>query len=244
MLLIPTTVEPLPQDCPSRGTPVVWIWLALVLTIFVVERVVMLDHDLAFGWFPPALFAGVTFTIASWNLYGDPALFDPWQAWSHVLVHHRWWQLAVEVVLMLAVGRALERVLGTALFLAVLGCLAPLGGVLLVLLGPSGIQAGGMPLMAGLLGVAFGRLPQAVTRWSVVWWAIVAVGRWPLFRLPLHTVLALLLVLVLATTPAAAVLPDLFATGMVAAIGFALGALIRRRSGVRVERAHDAGALR
>ena len=230
MLLIPTTVELPDGDLPTRSTPVVWTWLALVLALFVLERLVQIDHDLGLGWFPPQLFAGVTFTVASWSLYGDPALFDLWQLWSHVVVHPSWWLLAIELVLMLVIGRALERILGTALFLAAIGCLAPLGGVLMVLVGPQPLYVGGLPLMVGLLGLACGRLPGAAVRWGVVWWAIIAVGQWPLFRMPLHTVFFLLMVLVLVVTPPSAAIPTLLATVAVAGSGFGLGVLIRRRA--------------
>lgn len=230
MLLIPTVVEPVDAVLPARGTPGVWVWLALVLAVFAVERLVAIDHDLALGLFPAGLFAGVTFTVASWTLYGDPALFDLWQLWSHLLVHPRWWTLAVEVVLLLAIARALERVLGTALFLAVVGCLAPLGGVLLVLVFGMPLFAGGLPLMAGLIGVAIGRLPKAQVRCDIVWWLVVAVGHWPLFRLPLTTLLILLLVFSLATAATADATATLLATAAVAGIGIGLGALIRQRA--------------
>lgn len=230
MLLLPIALEWPAGDLPAHRTPVVWMWLALVLVLFVLERLVRVDHDLALAWFPPQLFAGVTFTVASWSLYGDPALFDLWQLWSHVLIHPLWWLLAVEIVLMIVVGRALERVLGTAMFLAALGCLAPLGGVLLVLGGPQPVFAGGVPLMAGLVGLALGRLPGVSVRWGLVWWLVVAVGCRPLFRTPLHTLLILLPGLALVASTPVAVLPTLLATVAVAGAGFGLGLLIRRRS--------------
>jgi membrane associated rhomboid family serine protease len=232
MLLVPIAIESPANDPtphPPHRTPAVWMWLVLVLVLFVLERLVRVDHDLALGWFSPRLFAGVTFTVASWSLYGDPALFDLWQLWSHLLVHPVWWLLAVEIVLMVVVGRALERVLGTALFLAALGCLAPLGGVLLVLGGPQPVFAGGLPLMAGLVGLALGRLPVASVRWGLVWWLVVAVGCLPLFRTPLATLLVLLLALALVAVPPVAALPTLLATVAVAGAGFGLGLLIRRR---------------
>ena len=230
MLVIPLTVESPDGDLPARSTPVVWVWLALVLALFVLERVVRVDHDLELGWLSPQLFAGVTFTVASWTLYGDPALFDLWQMWSHVVVHPVWWLLLVELVIMLVIGRALERLLGTALFLAAIGCLAPLGGVVLVLAGPQPFYTGGLSLMAGLLGLAIGRLPGTAVRWGLVWWVVVAVGHWPWFRMPLHTLLFLLLVLVLVATPPSAAVATLLTTVMVAGTGFGLGVLIRRRS--------------
>ncbi|MBA3699053.1 MAG: rhomboid family intramembrane serine protease [Planctomycetes bacterium] len=229
MLLVPLAIETPDGEVPQTSTPVVWTWLALVLALFVLERVVTLDHDLALGWFPQGLFAGVTFTVASSSLYGDPALFDLWQLWSHLLVHPSWWLLALEIVLMVTIGRALERVVGTALFLAAIGCLAPLGGVLQVLVGHQPVFAGGFPLMVGLSGLLLGRLPAASLRWGLVWWVVVAVGCWPWFRMPVHTLLILLLVLVLTVTPAPDVLTTLLATVVVAGTGFGLGTLMRRR---------------
>lgn len=229
MLLIPITIEPSQSVLPARSTPVVWMWLALVLALFVLERLVRVDHDLALGWFAPGFFASVTFIVASWSLYSDPALFDVWQLWSHLVVHPSWWQLAGEIVLMLVIGRTLERTLGSALFLAAIGCLAPLGGVLMVLAGPQPVFIGGLPVMVGLVALALGRLPGAMVHWSVVWWAVVAVGHWPLFRMPLHTLFFLVMVLAVMTSPPSAVLPTLFATLAVAGTGFGLGVLIRRR---------------
>lgn len=228
MLLIPATVELAHGELPVRSTPVVWIWLALVLALFVLERLVVIDHDLQLGLLPSSLFAGVSFVVASWSLYGDPELFDLWQVWSHLLIHLQWWQLAVEVVVMLVIGRALERTLGSALFAALIGCLGPLGGVVMVLLAGVPVYVGAMPLMLGLLGVALGRMPGAMTRWGIAWWAIVAVGWWPLFRLPLHTVGFLMLVLVLATTPADRVLATLLVSVLLMAVGLGFGALMRR----------------
>ena len=229
MLLLPTTLEPADGPPPARSTPVVWTWLALVLALFVCERLVVIDHDLGLGLLPRGLFAVVTFTTASWSLYGEPELFALWQVWSHLVVHPSWWRLALEVVCMLVVGRALERVLGPALFLALLACLGPLGGVALVLLGGPLVYTGGLALVIGLTGVAVGRLPAAQVRWDLVWWLIVAVGQWPLFRLPLHTLLILLLVVTLAATPAVHALPTLLTSVAVAGIGVGLGTLMRRR---------------
>ncbi len=228
MLLIPTTIEVPDQPLPERATPVVWVWLALVLSLFVIERLVVIDHDLGFGWFPNNVFAGVTFVIASWSLYGDPALFEVWQLWSHLLIHPQWWLLAVEIILMLVLGRALERVMGSALFAAVLACLGPLGGVTTVLLTQESVHAGALPLMLGLVGMILGRLPGAVTGWGLVWWAIVAVGYWPLFRLPTHTLMFLLLVLSLVIAPAHSAIASIVVGLLLVGTGFGLGALVRR----------------
>lgn len=228
MLLIPTRIEVTGLTLAERATPVVWIWLALVLGVFVAERLVVIDHDLGFGWFPQGVFASVTFVIASWSLYGDPALFDLWQLWSHLLVHPHWWLLAVEITLMLVLGRALERVMGSALFAAVLACLGPLGGVAMVLLAQESVHAGALPLMLGLVGLVLGRLPGATTCWGVAWWAVVAVGYWPLFRLPMPTLMFLLLVLTVVSAPADAAIRSLLVGLLLVATGLGLGVLVRR----------------
>jgi membrane associated rhomboid family serine protease len=228
MLLIPTSVEISSGALPNRSTPVVWIWLALVLAVFFSEQAVILDHDLGFHWLPRGLFAGTTFVVASWSLYGDPVLFDLWQLWSHLLIHYHWWLLAVEIVVMLVVGRALERVMGSSLFAAVLACLGPLGGVLMVLFGHESTYVGGLPLMLGLIGVMLGRLPGAMISWGIAWWAIIAVGYWPLFRQPVHMLMFLLLALTFMSAPAEAEIMSALTGLILVATGFGLGILVRR----------------
>ena len=228
MLLIPTAVEPASGVLPKRSTPVVWIWLALVLAVFITEQAVIFDHDLSFHFLPRGAFAVTTFVVASGSLYGDPVLFELWQLWSHVVIHYHWWLLAVEIVVMLVIGRALERVMGSALFAAVLACLGPLGGVLMVLFGHESTYVGGLPLMLGLIAVTLGRLPGAMISWGFAWWAIIAVGYWPLFRHPVHTLMFLLFALIMVSTPAeTAIMSGL--TGLVlVATGYGLGILVRR----------------
>ncbi len=233
MLLIPTRVEVPGLTLPVRATPVVWIWLALVVSVFVVERLVVVDHSLQLDLLPDGAFPGVTFVIASWNLYGDPALFDLWQLWSHLLVHPQWWLLAVEIIIMLVLGRALERVMGSALFAAVLACLGPIGGVAMVLIGQQALHTGALPLLLGLVGVTLGRLPGGVTCWGLVWWAIVAVGYWPWFRLPTHTLMFLLLVVLLVSAPADSVVGSILVGLLLVAIGIGLGVLVRRFEAIK-----------
>jgi membrane associated rhomboid family serine protease len=228
MLLIPTSVEISSVALPNRSTPVVWIWFALVLAVFVSENVVILDHDLGFNLLPRGFFSGTTFVVASWSLYGDPVLFDLWQLWSHLLIHYHWWLLAVEIVVMLVIGRALERVMGSALFAAVLACLGPLGGVLMVLFGHEATYVGGLPLMLGLIGVTLGRLPSAMISWGLAWWAIIAVGYWPLFRQPVHMLMFLILALTLVSAPAEVAIMSVLIGLIIVATGFGLGVLVRR----------------
>jgi membrane associated rhomboid family serine protease len=228
MLLVPTAVEHTDVRSSTRSTPVVWVWLALVVAMFVLSRLVAFDHDQRLGLLSPMWFAGVTFVEASWSLYADPELFDVWQVWSHLVVHPVWWHLPIEVAVMLVIGRALERTVGSLLFAAALACLGPLGGIALALVGGESPYAGGLPLSLAVLGLALGRWSGAQTRWSVVWWAVVAVGHWPLFRLPLPSVLVLLLVPVMVGAPRGYALIHLVIVLLVAGAGAALGVLMRR----------------
>ena len=227
MLLIPSSVEPLSGVIPRRATPIVWLWLALVLAIFIGERVVAFDQNLKLGYVPQALFIGITLVSASWSLYGDPVLFDLWQLWSHLFVHSQWWILMTEILVMLVIGRALERTLGSALFAAVLVGLGPLGGVLMVLISHQPVYVGGLPFMLGLIGLTMGRMPGAVMQWGIAWWAIVAVGYWRLFRLPVHIMAFLPLILSAVSAqenPAINVLVGL----LLLVVGFGFGVLVRR----------------
>jgi lipopolysaccharide export LptBFGC system permease protein LptF len=62
----------------------------------------------------------------------------------------------------------------------------------------------------------------------VVWWAVVAVGQWPLFRLPLPSVLVLLLVPVMLGAPRGHALIHLLIGLVIAGAGAVLGVLIGR----------------
>ena len=166
--------------------------------------------------------------VASWSLYGDPVLFELWQLWSHLFIHYHWWLLAVEIVVMLVVGRALERVMGSALFAAVLVCIGPLGGVLMVLFGHEATYVGGLPFMLGLMGVILGRLPGAMIAWGLAWWAIIAVGYWPLFRQPVHTLMFILFALTMMSAPAETVIMSALTGLILVTIGYGLGVLVRR----------------
>jgi membrane associated rhomboid family serine protease len=230
LLITPLSLDMAQETPPQRPTPVVWWWCAVVTLGFAIDRALVVDHDLALGLVPDGWFAVVTYLLASGRFYGDPLLFDPWQVWSYVLVHPVWWHLVVEVVLMLVVGRALERLLGSWLFLAALGCLAPVAGLAVLVLGAAPAVAGGLPLVAGLLGLALGRVPKAEAVVGLWWWAVVVVGTWPWFRLPLHTLVILFLVLVLATAPSASAAGTLAATVLATGLGLVLGLSIRRRA--------------
>jgi membrane associated rhomboid family serine protease len=228
MLLIPTALEPRDGDRQTRSTPVVWTWLALVLALFTIERLVMIDHDLGLGMLPRELFAGVTFVVASWSLYSDPALFDLWQLWTHVLVHPSVWLLALEVALMLVVGRAVERAMGSLTLAACLASLAPLAGISTLLVGPPEVMAGGLPLLLGVLGLGLGRFPGASVRWGVAYWAVVVVGHVPLFVLPLRTMAIVVLILSVWLAPVHATVVTAVASVVVLLAGAGLGAASRR----------------
>jgi membrane associated rhomboid family serine protease len=189
---------------PERSTPVVWVWLALVVALFVLERVVVLDQHFVLHLLPAQVFAGVTFVVASWGCYSDSALFAPWQLWSHILVHPSWWQLGIEIVLMLVIGRAVERMLGSVAMAMALLTLIPMSATLFLLFGGQQLLIGGHGLCLCVLGLAAGREPRATIQWGAAYWIIVAVGYLPLFVLALPTMIILYVIMMVWLAPSTA----------------------------------------
>jgi hypothetical protein len=173
---------------PARGTLVIWIWLALALATFAIERLVVLDHELRWGLVPAPLFAITTFVMASWSLYADPALFSPWQPWTATLVGNGWTFLLADLAVMLVIGRAAERLGGSASLAAGLLAAAALAGLLFCAVARDGQLTGSAPLALGAIGLAWALLPAGRVRFGLAWWAVVAAGLRPLVAVPLHTV--------------------------------------------------------
>lgn len=189
ILPIPIAVEP-GDDVPSpeRSTPVVWMWLALALATFALERLVVLDHELRWGLLPDGLFAITTFVMASWSLYADPALFAPWQPWTATLVGNGWAFLLADLGVMVVVGRAAERLGGSLSLTASLLAAAALAGLAFCATARVGVLTGSAPLALGAIGMVWALLPAGRVRFGIAWWAVVVAGVRPLLALPLHTV--------------------------------------------------------
>lgn len=173
---------------PERGTLAIWVWLALALATFAVERLVVLDHELHWGLVPTPLFAITTFVMASWSLYADPALFSPWQPWTATLVGNGWTFLLADLAVMLVIGRAAERLGGSAALAAGLLAAAALAGLTFCAVARDGQLTGSAPLALGAIGLAWALLPAGRVRFGIAWWAVVAAGVRPLLAVPLHTV--------------------------------------------------------
>ncbi len=205
VVITPIQVTNIPP-APDRSTPVIWIWLSLVLSLFVVEKIVVLDYTYGFNLLPKQFFTAITFVVASWSCYSDSALFAPWQLWSHVIVHQSWWQLAIEIALIVVIGRTLERALGTLAMGMALLTLAPMSATLFLLVGGNSILVGGHGLCLSMLGVAVGRYPRALVQWGLGYWLIIVVGYLPLFVLALPTMIILYMTLIIWLAPAATAL--------------------------------------
>ena len=188
---------------PDRSTTVMWIWLALVCVMFGFERLVVFDHAFALQLLPTQLFAGVTFVVASWSCYSDGALFAPWQLWSHAVIQSSWWQLGCEIAIMMVIGRAVERLIGSLAMAMAMLTLLPMSATLYLIFDVGGVLVGGQGLCLSLLGLAAGRLPHAQVQWGAGYWVIVSVGYVPLFVLALPTMIVLYVILVVWTAPAA-----------------------------------------
>jgi membrane associated rhomboid family serine protease len=159
------------------------------------------------------------------RLSSDPALFEPWQPWSHVLVQEGWWQLVASVLGLMAAGVAIEGELGGAAL--AIACLA-----VLPLAAAGGVLGGGEPgagtLVLGLLAVALARRPRVRSRWGVSYYAVTEVGHLHLLSAPLWLLGGLFLVQELARCLVHQAQPPLLAWLGALAGGAALGALSRK----------------
>jgi membrane associated rhomboid family serine protease len=192
------------EKLPDRSTPVMWVWLALVCALFVTERLIIFDHTFALQVVPEKLFAGVTFVVASWSCYSDSALFAPWQLWSHALIQASWWQLASEIAIMMVIGRAVERMIGSLAMAMALLTLLPMSATWYLMFDVGGLLVGGHGLCLSILGLAVGRIPHAQVQWGLAYWIIIAVGYVPLFALALPMMIVLYVVMVIFMASSAA----------------------------------------
>jgi membrane associated rhomboid family serine protease len=230
LIVLPTTVEaPELERVPAPAPVVTWMWFALITAVFAADRA--LAVDLATGWnlIPPALFAGVSYVLASWSLYADPALFAPWQLWSHAVVHAGWIMPLVNLALLVALGRPLERLLGGPLYGGATLLLVAVSGLVFLLLGYGGCHLGAGGLVAGLCGLAWALTPLGVVRFALLYWAVVAVGYVPLFTVGLRLLILAYLMLDLWSVPVAQAMTT--ATVDVAALlaGFLFGLVVHWR---------------
>lgn len=231
ILPIPITVEPGDGGpLPERSTPTVWIWLALVLATFAVERLVVLDHELHWGLAPDPLFAVITFVMASWSLYADPALFAPWQPWTSTLVGNGWIFLLADLAVMLVIGRAGERLAGSMALATALFAAAALAGLAFCVSARTGVFTGSAPLALGAIGLVWAMLPAGRARFGIAWWAVVAVGVRPLLAVPLHTVALGYLALHVLLSPEHLHLEAMFADTAALLAGFLAGLAARVRA--------------
>jgi membrane associated rhomboid family serine protease len=188
IILLPIALDPLaPAPAPARPATVVWMVVALIAMQLLVTRLVDLDHRLHWGLVSDHAFRVVTFTSSSWSLYSDPALFNPWQLWSYALVHDGWVAAVLNLLVLAVVGRAVERWIGALSFLGATLTLAPLAAVIHLLLAgrDDTVLTGADGLAAGVLGMAWALFPHAKVRWGMAYFAVVALGYVPLFRLAL-----------------------------------------------------------
>ncbi len=233
ILPLPIAVEPGDgSPLPERTTLIVWVWLALALTTFACERLVVLDHDLRWGLAPEPVFAVVTFVMASWSLYADPALFAPWQPWTSTLVGNGWLFLLADLSVMLVVGRAAERLAGSMAMATALFAAAALAGLAFCATARTGVFIGSAPLVLGAIGLVWAMLPAGRVRFGIAWWAVVAVGVRPLIAVPLHTVALGYLALHVLLAPQQLHLEAMLADAAALLAGFLAGlaARVRRAS--------------
>lgn len=171
----------------ERATPVAW-WLGCTLLLLALIDL-LAGGRIIHGWpvLPESLARAWLSVAVRLPLYQDPELFAPPQLWSAALLHDGWfgrpgawfftaWQVFVDVVVVVAAGRALERTLGSASFAALVLLLAPLVGA--VHLRQPGLLVLGTAssLAVALAAAAWGFLIAHRLRLSLVYWLVVVVG--------------------------------------------------------------------
>jgi hypothetical protein len=185
VLLLPGPVETPLSGIASRP-PVFAIACTTVLAVaFLLPR-------LAVGLASQGLAEPVVRTLglmeATWTLYPDSELFQPWQLWTWVLVGSSWWLWAGSCLLFAALSAAVERRAGPVMLMAILAALAPLGaGVHLIAAGAASrpVQVGAGMLVVGLAGFAAVLLHPARLSIGFGWWAVVVAGWIPVGRVAL-----------------------------------------------------------
>lgn len=126
----------------------------------------------------PAYAQDVVGLLAHARLYSDPeaALFAPWQLWSHALIQADWWALLANVVVWLWLAPALERRLGSVLFLALAAVAVPAGAAVFVFAKEAVNDLGLSLVLCWLFGATLAHQPQARIGLRCWWWLLARVG--------------------------------------------------------------------
>lgn len=169
-----TTIPPRAGQRPTLATACVTV-LAVAAILPVLGRLLA---GRAWAEAPVRLAALVE---ASWTLYADPVLFQPWQLWSWVLAGGPLGMAVMDVLLVAVLVAAVERRIGAWWPTAAIAVLLPLGALLHLLLAPDlHVQAGSGGLVLALTGLAWGLLRPARLTMGLGWWAVVVAGWIPL----------------------------------------------------------------
>ncbi len=124
----------------------------------------------------------VALAEASWTLYADPVLFQPWQLWSWVLAGASSLIGAANAILATVLVWAVERRVGALWSASTVAILLPYGAFLHLLFLPAEghAQVGAGGLVVALTGLAWGLLRPARLTLGLGWWAVVVAGWIPL----------------------------------------------------------------
>jgi membrane associated rhomboid family serine protease len=201
MIILPTALEPPERDgWPERNAWVCWCVIALIAVDFAVTRFIALDQQQHWQLVGDPWFRSFS-ALTSWcSLYSDPTLFAPWQLWTYGFIHDSWILVATHIIVIIIVGRAVERWLGSVAFAGAVLTLMPLAAVIHLLLTEpdSSVLIGADGLVMGVLGMACLLFPHVRVRWGFAYFAVLVAGYRPLVRMPLPLMALLVLVVCLA----------------------------------------------
>ncbi|MBA2482240.1 MAG: rhomboid family intramembrane serine protease [Planctomycetes bacterium] len=190
MLLVhPAAIEAPPgqeAEAAVRATTcwATWALIAVAIGTFALERSAAWSLSHPNGILEEAHARALSLAAASARLYAQPELFEPWQLWSHALLHDGWWHLLANVAAVLLVGRAIERRLGAVALIASALTIAPISAAAAIL---AGGEPGSSGVVCGWFALLLVREPQARVRWGLSYYLVLVVGHVSLCRLPLST---------------------------------------------------------
>ncbi len=172
LIAVPLGVPDRHGRCPVIA-PVSWLVLALVGGVYAIEAATPLVPDAWWGWWGDLLAALARWPLASSAGGRD---FSPLQMWSHAAIHRDPVGLVVMLLGWWVLAPAVERRLGSLVFLVLLTVVVPLGISIHLLVGrpvpPIGLGA----VLVALIGAAHGGEAPLRLRWLAAWWLGVRLG--------------------------------------------------------------------
>jgi membrane associated rhomboid family serine protease len=177
LFVLPIQIDEVDRVAIRRSAPVTWTLMMVIAAVFIGHTVAVAALDHHWRFIPGALITADIHLTASWRLYSDPALFEPWQIWTCILLQDGWWEFIAAALILWSVGRSLELSIGSARMIGALLAITGLAAAAhLVVARGHGTSIGAHGLVAGLIGMAWALFARGQVRCVAGYWLIVIVG--------------------------------------------------------------------